>query len=192
MALSANTPRVYGLGDDNEFGVAASATIYEGSAVGNTSGYARALTAGDIFLGFALAKAVGNATNGGVNVRVRSRGYIQLAVASVAITDIGQAVYASDDGTFTLAPGSAEANTFVGTVFRFVSSGIAIVRFDAGGAAGAVIGGLTDQTGGTAHATNVVNLADGTTYANDHAALENNLATLTAKINEIVNVLGRF
>lgn len=48
------------------------------------------------------------------------------------------------------------------------------------------VNALVNQTGATAHDTNVVNLADGTTYANDHAALEANLATLAAKINQII------
>lgn len=48
---------------------------------------------------------------------------------------------------------------------------------------------LTDSTGGTAGNT-VANLADGTTYANDHAAIENNFASLTKKINDILSKIG--
>lgn len=127
MALSANTDRSYDLGDINEFGVKASQVIYVGSAVGSAGGYARALTAGDTFLGFSLEKVTGTSSDGGVNVRVRSRGQVQLSVASVAITDIGADVYASDDGTFVLTAGS---NTLIGKVHRFISSGVAIVSFD--------------------------------------------------------------
>lgn len=45
---------------------------------------------------------------------------------------------------------------------------------------------LTDSTGGTASTTAVANLADGSTYATDHAAIENNFATLTAKLNTVI------
>lgn len=149
MALSANTLRSFEVDSNiNEFGVAANAVIYEGSAVGSTGGYARALTAGDTFLGFSIEKVTGTSANAGVNVRVWTRGRVQLAVTSVAVTDIGQDVYASDDGTFTLTQGS---NSKVGTVHRFISSGQAIVAFDAsdaGSLSGVTV--LTDNSGGAA------------------------------------------
>lgn len=47
---------------------------------------------------------------------------------------------------------------------------------------------LTDNTGGTADNT-LANLADGSTYANDHAAIENNFADLAAKVNAILTAL---
>ena len=50
---------------------------------------------------------------------------------------------------------------------------------------------LTDNTGGTASTTDVANLADGSTYANDHAAIENNFATLTEKLNIVLAALNR-
>jgi hypothetical protein len=40
---------------------------------------------------------------------------------------------------------------------------------------------LTDSTGGSASTSAIADLADGTTYATDHAAIENNFATLTAE-----------
>lgn len=46
---------------------------------------------------------------------------------------------------------------------------------------------LTDSTGGTAGDT-IANLADGTTYATDHAAIENNFASLAAKVNELLAI----
>lgn len=129
MALSANSLRAYETETYiNEFGVKATSQIYEGSAVGSSGGYARALVAGDTFLGFSLEKVLGLASDGLVNVRVRSSGKIQLSVTSVAVTDIGADVYASDDGTFVLTAGS---NSYVGKVHRFVSSGVAIVSFNA-------------------------------------------------------------
>lgn len=185
MALSANTRRAYDLGDDNEFGVAASATIYEGSAVGSSGGYARALNAGDQFLGFALGPVADTSgVAGTVNVRVRARGKVQLAVTSVAVTDIGKPVYASDDGTFVLTAGSAEANSYIGTVWRFVSTGVAIVDFDAGG--GSSITALTDSSTGTANTT-ITDVG----AAFNQATLNNNFADLAAIINQIVSILGR-
>jgi hypothetical protein len=129
MALSANTIRPYdtdGPNTNNELGVKASSTIYEGSAVGLTAGYARALVAADTFVGFALAKVIGTSADGGATVNVRKHGRVQLSVTDVAVTNQGQNVYASDDGTFSLVP---EGNSLVGTVHRFISTGVAVVEF---------------------------------------------------------------
>lgn len=130
MALSADTPRAYAIGDIETYPVAASVTIYEGAAVGeNGSGYARPLTAGDAFLGFAVRKVLGGSAAGTNNVEVKPRGRVQLAIASLAITANDRpAVYASDDGTFTL---TSTSNSLIGYVSRWVSTGVAIVEFDA-------------------------------------------------------------
>lgn len=129
MALSANTIRAYELGDSNSVPVKASSVIYLGSAVGMTSGYARALTAGDVFAGFAEEAKTGGSSDGDVRISVKSRGLVQLAVTSAAVTDIGADVYASDDGTFALTQGFSSVR--IGTVHRFVSTGVAVVEFDA-------------------------------------------------------------
>lgn len=132
MALSADTPRTWSLGDIEEYPVIASDIIYEGAAVGeNASGYARPLTAGDPFLGFA-EKQVDNSAGAAaaLNVRVRTRGRVTLTVAgATAITANDRpAVYASDDGTFTL---TSTSNSLIGYVSRWVSSGVCVVEFDA-------------------------------------------------------------
>jgi hypothetical protein len=130
MALTANTLRAYDIGGPettNEQPVKASQVIYEGSAVGSTGGYARALNAGDTFLGFAIGAKTGTSTDGAVNVNVRSAGRVQLSVTDVAVTNIGADVYASDDGTFTL---TATSNSLIGKVHRWISTGVAIVSFD--------------------------------------------------------------
>ncbi len=58
MALTMNTPRDYQVADREDYPVAATSQIFEGSAVGeNASGYARALVAADKFLGFAVFEA---------------------------------------------------------------------------------------------------------------------------------------
>jgi hypothetical protein len=129
--LSADAAREYMVGDIEEYPVVASDIIYEGAAVGeNGSGYARPLEAGDAFLGFAEKKADNSSGSAGaVNVRVKSRGRIKAAIASLAITANDRpAVYMSDDDTFTL---TSTSNTLIGYVSRWVSTGYAIVEFDA-------------------------------------------------------------
>lgn len=128
MALSANVSRVYGIVGINGLPVKASSVIYAGSAVGVTAGYARALVAGDPFKGFALAAQTGGATDGLVYVNVQTEGLISAAITSAAVTDIGSNVYMSDDGTFTLTPG---ANSLIGYVYRWESTGNVVVRFKA-------------------------------------------------------------
>jgi hypothetical protein len=127
-ALSANSPPTLDVGEFNDFPVLASATIYEGSMVGLSSGYARALVAGDRFVGHAFAKVIETtAVNGGATVKVRTGRYrMKVAISSVAVTDVGKYVYASDDGTYTLVP---TAYSPVGKVHRYDSSGYAIVEF---------------------------------------------------------------
>lgn len=129
--LAADTPRTYQVGDLEDYPVVAADIIYEGAAVGeNASGYARPLVAGDVFLGFAQRKVDNSAGSAGdVNVTVKRRGSIQLAVGSLAITDNdGVAVYASDDATFTK---TSTSNSLIGYVSRFVSTGVGVVDFDA-------------------------------------------------------------
>lgn len=180
--LAADSPRVYELGEHNDLPVIASDIIYEGAAVGdNGSGYARPLVAADPFRGFATAK-VDNASGsaGDKYVRVRQKGQIQLAISSLAITDVGKAVYASDDDTFTL---TASTNSFVGRVKRWVSTGVGIVEFDASkGVLGQVVA-LTDSSGGTASDTIA---AIGGTYS--QTEVRNAVASLAAKINAIAGM----
>ena len=134
-ALALDTPRAYELGETNTLPVRASTCIYEGAAVGDDgTGYARGLVAGDEFRGFCIRQADNSATatNGAINVQVRSSGKAQLAVTSLAITSVGAQVFASDDATFTLDSNNG-ANTYIGTVYRYVSAGVGIVSFAAKG-----------------------------------------------------------
>lgn len=127
--LAKDALRDYELGHINELPVIASDIIYTGAAVGdNASGYARPLVAGDKFKGFADTKADNSGGAAGeINVRVRARGRIKLAISGLAVGDLGKLVYASDDNTFTL---TSTNNSKVGFVYRFVSSGVGIVEFD--------------------------------------------------------------
>lgn len=114
-----------------EYPVVATDIIYRGAAVGeNGSGYARPLVAADPFLGFAVAKADNAAgAAGAINVTVEQKGFVTLPISALAITANDRpAVYASDDDTFTLTPTS---NSLIGYVSRWVSTGIAVVEFDA-------------------------------------------------------------
>lgn len=129
--LSANKVREHQMGDEEEYPVIASDIIYQGAAVGeNGSGYSRPLQAGDPFQGFAIAQADNSAgAAGAVGVNVRARGRIVLPISGVAITANDRpAVYASDDDTFTLTAG---ANSLIGYVSRWISSGVAVVEYDA-------------------------------------------------------------
>lgn len=164
--------------DISDLPVIASDIIYAGAAVGdNGSGYARPLVAGDPFRGFALTKAdnSASATAGAINVRVRHRGHAALAVASVAITDVGKPVFASDDDTFVLTQGS---NTCIGHVHRWISTGVCIVAFQA---ASNVLVELTDGSTGTA-SDSIASISD--------AATKNAIASLAAKVNALIRRAG--
>ena len=124
-ALTADTTRKYENGLLDDLPVKASSTIYRGDAVGVTSGYCRQLVAGDQFVGFAQAKAVGTASDGGVNVNLLKEGMVELSITSIAVTDIGKAVFASDSNTFTL---TGTSNSKIGYVRRWVSTGVAVVE----------------------------------------------------------------
>lgn len=130
-ALTADTPRVYELGDINEFPIAANTIIYEGAAVGdNGTGYARPLQPDDAFRGFADRHCNNlEGTDGEKNIRVHKKGSILLDIAGATLADVGKPVYALDDNTFTLASGGGA--TYVGQVSRLETSGKAVVDFHA-------------------------------------------------------------
>jgi hypothetical protein len=130
MALTQDTPGAYELGDFNDLPVKASTTIYEGAAVGLASGYARGLVAadGDVFVGFASGKADNSAvaTDGAINVRVWNKGRKLITLPGVAVTDIGEKVYADADDSFTLASSGASV---CGHVIRYVAANTCVIEF---------------------------------------------------------------
>jgi predicted RecA/RadA family phage recombinase len=183
--LSAALARTYEIGEHADLGMKDAVAIYEGSAVGivpssTGAGYARQLTAGDIFAGFALENVAAASGDGAVSVRVRTRGKVLLTITSVAVTDIGKPVYAADGNDFTLTQGS---NTHIGRVVRVAGTNTAVVQFDVG--SHGQLTELTDSSGGTAGNT----IADVPgTYT--EATLANQLASLTAKVNAIIRQIA--
>lgn len=129
--LAADKARAFELGDIQELPMIAADIIYEGAAVGdNGSGLARPLVATDPFLGFA-ERTVDNSAGAASakNVRVRTRGQVQLSVVGASsAADVSETVYASDDDTFTL---TSTSNTAIGKVSRWVSGTTCIVAFEA-------------------------------------------------------------
>lgn len=191
--LATNTPPIFEDNGINTLPVAASTTIYYGSAVGdNGSGYARQLVAADPFRGFCLG-LVANVSPGGfgapstagsagaLSVAVKYSGLILATFSSVAITNVGAPVYMSDGATFSL---TASGNSLVGHVHRYVSATQAVVAFNASQAPVAVTQ-ITDSTGGTA-STTVAAITAGASYAQaDMVAVKNGLASIIAQLNAV-------
>lgn len=182
--LTTATARTYLQGDISDLPVKASSAIYEGSAIGNASGYHRHLAATDKFAGFALNDVASQTADGDANVRVRTKGRIVLTISSVAVTDIGKPVYATDGNAFTL---TASTNTHIGRVASVYGTNLAVVEFDArrAGLGANGVAELTDSSGGTAADTIA---AIGGTYS--QTEVRNAVASLTAKINAILRQLG--
>jgi hypothetical protein len=131
MALTANRDvKMYAGQELIDLPVNDSAHIYKGALVGRdrATGYARALTAGDEFLGVAYGEAdntVTGHTAGGINVRLHQDVDIVHALTGVATADIGKDVYASADDTLTLTP---TGNSRVGRVVAVEGTNLARVR----------------------------------------------------------------
>lgn len=129
--LAKNSVRAYEEGDINELPAVNADIIYEGAAVGdNGSGYARPLVAADPFLGFATRKCDNSAGAAGAkNVKVKEKGKIILSVTGVTgVGDVGDAVYASDDDTFTK---TSSGNSAIGKIARHISGTSCVVAFEA-------------------------------------------------------------
>ena len=196
MALSADTPRVYELGNINEVPVKASTLIYEGAAVGLTAGYARGLVAGDSFVGFAQRKADNSAvaTDGAINCKVIAKGLIELTITGVAVTDVGSPVYASADGTFTL---TESTNSYIGVVYRYVKANTCIVAFIAQGVSdgeAAAGGSLTSAhllVGNGSGKSADVAVSGDLTLANTGAFTIANNAVTAAKVSDATLTLAK-
>lgn len=132
-ALTKNRLTAYKDGIEVGHQVAASTKIYAGSLVClNASGYAvpGADTASFNYVGVAQ-EHVDNSTgaNGDLTVTVRRKGIHRFAAAGMAITDIGTAVYVSDDQTVAKSTTNSIA---CGKIAEFISAtevGVDIDRF---------------------------------------------------------------
>lgn len=130
--LTADKARGFKLGDIEEYPVAASTVIYEGSLVGeNGSGYARQLNAADPFLGVCVEVCDNSAGAAGAKlVKVRTVGVlanVPLSAAAITVND-RPLVYASDGDTFTL---TSSGNSRIGSVRRWNSTGLVDIEFNA-------------------------------------------------------------
>jgi len=97
--------------------IASGATVYQGSYVGLNSSTARALQAGDQFLGIATARFVQG--DGDTAVECETNVQIKAAVTGASgAGDVGKLVYASDDQTLTL---TSTSNSLVGVIIEHVS-----------------------------------------------------------------------
>ena len=130
--LTENTPRIHGNSNIVGLPVIAADIIYQGSAVGLSSGYARPLVAGDSFMGFAIDKVDNSGGSAGdKNVELEKEGELcSVAIGSLVITSVGAPVYMSDDNTFTL---TAASNSLIGYVSKFVSAGVGDIVFSVAG-----------------------------------------------------------
>jgi hypothetical protein len=139
MALTTNTPVKEVLGDFADYPLYTAIHAYEGAMMFlRADGYATNAAAGLPFMGHADAEA-NNASgaSGALSVRVlRGKYRLKVTLASVAIADVGNAVYASDDGTLTQTPTS---NSFVGIIVRYVTTNTCIVEFYGHGSTQATI-----------------------------------------------------
>ncbi len=127
MAAIDSIPLHYVRGEQSEYPQDA-VKVFEGAMLGDNSGYARGLVAGDRFVGHSQEEYDNSdGSQGDHNItRLRGRYRLQVTLSSVAITDVGADVYASADDTLTLTKGS---NSWVGRVDRYVTTDTAVVEF---------------------------------------------------------------
>ena len=130
MALSANRDVDHYVDQElRSFAVAAGEHIYKGAFVGLSSGgYAQALTAGDLFIGVAYEEADNSSGSAGdASVRIYTLGDFRHALSGAAITNLGDAVYASADDTLTF---TSTSNSYVGCAVDVPSSGEIVLRLE--------------------------------------------------------------
>ena len=131
--LSADKSRKYHITADDRTGLipaVAADTIYQGAAVSdNGSGVGQPLSTGEVFVGFANAKADNSAgVASAIGIDLRVTGEIELAVTGASSTaDVSETVYATDDDTFTLTSSGASS---IGKVSRWITGTTCVVRFE--------------------------------------------------------------
>ncbi|MBU2527672.1 MAG: hypothetical protein KKC03_13835 [Bacteroidetes bacterium] len=159
--LSANFLRTQKLPEIEAYEVAAGSRIYQGAQVMVVVGTGYAVRAGDTAGGRFVGIAIEEADNtlgaaGAISVRVYRSGRFPITLASVAITDKGKAVYATDDNTVALTStnlvvvGSIGGIAATNTAWIDIFPGLVGVSKQAHVADPAALTGytLTDSTGG--------------------------------------------
>jgi hypothetical protein len=129
MALSANRDVDRYVDQElRSFRLAAGAHLYKGGFVGLSSGYARALAAGDPCVGIAYEE-VNNASGaaGAIGARVCTQGDFLHTLTGAALTNIGDAVYASADDVLTF---TATGNSLVGVCIDVPETNRIILRLN--------------------------------------------------------------
>jgi hypothetical protein len=116
--------------------LAAETTFYTGAMVGvTTGGYLAKLddTESLIFAGLVRGQEgdpvlpIATAGDDRLGLDIHKPPAFELAIASIAVTDIGKKVYALDDQTGTLSASAATFDNLIGVVVDVVASGIALV-----------------------------------------------------------------
>jgi len=128
MALTANREvNRYVDQELRSYPVKGSTHIYKGSLVGlDANGYTRPLSAGDQAVGLAYEEMNNStATDGKVDIRVFTQGDFVHALQGAARSNIGDAVYASDEETLTF---TSTNNSLVGVVVDCPASNEIILR----------------------------------------------------------------
>jgi len=109
--------------------VAASEHIYKGAFVGLSSGYARALQAGDPFIGITYEEIDNSSgSNGDESVRTFTQGDFEHALSGAAVANNRVAIYASDDETLTT---TSTDNSLVGYQMGVPASNKIVLRLQA-------------------------------------------------------------
>ena len=130
MALSANRELDHYVDQElRSYGVEASAHVYKWAFVGlSASGHAQALSAGDQCVGIAYEEGDNSSgADGDVSVRVFTQGDFLHTLASAALTNIGDAVYASADDTLTF---TSTSNSLVGVCVDVPETNKIILRLE--------------------------------------------------------------
>ena len=129
MALSANSLIVaQSPAARVSYPVAVNTHIYQGAMLFNASGYAGVAAAGAQFLGIAT-KEVDNSSgaNGALTVEAFTEGVFELTSSSMAQSNVGTKMYATDDATLTA---TSTNNSAVGRTVEYVSATRIRVKID--------------------------------------------------------------
>ena len=125
--------------------LASETTFYTGAMIGiTTAGYYAKFDDAQSMIFAGLVRGdqgnpvlpAGTAGDGTIDLDVARPRYFELAISSVAVTDIGKPVYAVDDQTGTLDPTTRTYGNLIGMVVDVAASGIALVEPAYDGVAG--------------------------------------------------------